>query len=434
MAQETSPVVSGRMLAPSEALHAEPAETVAYTVVVQGPLQVLALSRAFEASCRAHPVFTARLRSGAAGNEIVVADHSVPAVRVRAASGEPVPATRRLNHDSDLVGLEVSHAGDRAAVTLLTDHCVADAAASVALLAELWGHYTDILATGQPTLLPVSPVPRSLESLLAHRGVPRRERHGMEALFEPAQPSNRPEPAPSTAEARGAGSGGHTGRRIRLTAGTTSALARLGRAGGVSIHGLISAVVMIAHAEAGADGVEEMSVPLMYPVDVRSRISPPVDPLDGTNIFGTVGFKRSVGIDTDPLQLARDLLGELHESIREGVVQQAQLHLTGRDGEAADGPAMVLSPDTVLLTNWGRIPELRTPSDLTVEDFRGAILQQPLRPAGATDSDEPPAPTSTYIVTTCKGRLSVELTTAHPAAQADAIVSAMERLIGRLAG
>ena len=56
---------------------------------------------------------------------------------------------------------------------------------------------------------------------------------------------------------------------------------------------------------------------------------------------------------------------------------------------------MVLSADTIMLTNWGRIPDLRTPQDLRVEDFRGAILGQSLRPVGRSDPDEPPAPTST---------------------------------------
>ncbi|WP_107090688.1 phthiocerol/phthiodiolone dimycocerosyl transferase family protein [Streptomyces sp. WM6378] len=34
-----------------------------------------------------------------------------------------------------------------------------------------------------------------------------------------------------------------------------------------------------------------------------------------------------------------------------------------------------------MLTNWGRIPDLRTPARLTIEDFRGAILSQRLSAA-----------------------------------------------------
>jgi hypothetical protein len=113
-------------------------------------------------------------------------------------------------------------------------------------------------------------------------------------------------------------------------------------------------------------------------------------------------------------------------------VQQSQLHLTGQDDAASDGPATALSQNTILLTNWGRIPNLRTPSGLTVEDFRSAILQQPLRLPSVSNPQEPPAPTSTYIVTTCNARLSVELTTAHSAALADDIITAIEQTIDRL--
>ncbi|MEV7526516.1 hypothetical protein [Streptomyces sp. NPDC091371] len=424
------PALAGRLLAPSEAMHVEPTETVAYAVAVQGPLGVSALTRAFEASCRVHPVFTGCIRSEGASAELVMRDdRPVPAVQVRTTDGEPLPATRKLDHAKDLIGLEVSRNGGRSSVTLLTDHSLADARASLALLAEIWGHYTDIIATGQPTPLEVQPIPESLESLLAHRGVTRLGRSGVEALFEPA-------PGPDLhKEARPAGAAlaaRQVRRRIRFTADTTSALVRLGQANGLSIHGLVSAAVMIAHAQVAAEGPREVAVPFMYPVDVRARISPPVEALAGTNIFGTVGFKRSVGADTDPLVLAKALLEELNESVSDGVVQQSQLHFTGPDNDAPPPPVqtpVVLAADTTMLTNWGRIPHLRTPGDLTITDFRGAILDQPLRPVVGADPDAPPAPTSTYIVTTFDGRLSIELATAHTDARADAIIAALETTI-----
>ncbi|KOU36239.1 phthiocerol/phthiodiolone dimycocerosyl transferase family protein [Streptomyces sp. WM6378] len=420
---------------------------MAYAVVVEGLLDVLALSRAFEAVCRAHPVFTGCIRSGDAGHELVVGEgRGVPAVRVRAGDGDPA-AGRGLDHAEELIGLEVSRAGDCSTVTLLTDHTIADATASVALLAELWGHYTDLVETGLPTPIGVFPIPQSLESLLARRGVTRLARNGVEALFEPV--TRRPvwpeavSPAVASPTAEPALP---VHRRIRLTADATAALARLGRANGISVHGLTSAAVMIAHAKAAAGGPNDVVVPFMYPVDVRTRISPPVDALAGTNIFGTAGFKRSVGANTDPLLLAKALLAELDASITDGVVQQSQLHLTGQDQDrsAPAGTPVALSADTTMLTNWGRIPDLRTPAGLTIEDFRGAILSQRLRPpAGATPGEppaptsgatpgEPPAPTSTYIVTTFNGRLSAELATAHCAPRADDIVSALDETIHQM--
>ncbi|WP_407836416.1 hypothetical protein ACE1OC_08050 [Streptomyces sp. DSM 116496] len=449
MSEKTVPTLAGRMLAPTEVAHVEPMETVAYAVTVTGPLNASALSEAFAATCRAHPVFTGCLRSGPAGTELFLdGNRTVPPIRFRTGDGNPEPATRTLDHADELIGLEVSHGDRRSTVTLLTDHSIADASASVALLAELWGHYTDIVETGLPTPLGAFPVPESLEALLAHRGVTRLERNGLEALFEPFAVPDRPEdPAADAAAPTGERARSARGR-IRFTAETTSALARVGRANGVSVHGLVSAAVMIAHAgvKAAADHVHEVAVPFIYPVDVRTRISPPVDAFGGTNVFGTVGFTRSLGVHTDPVVLAKDLLDELKASIEDGVVQQSQLHLTGPDqeqeqaqeqdvstpAEAAAGTAYVLADDTVMLTNWGRIPELRTPAGCGIEDFRGAIIDQRFRPAGRATPWEPPAPTSTYVVTHFAGRLSVELATAHTSARAAEILSALERTVREL--
>ncbi|MGW6686862.1 phthiocerol/phthiodiolone dimycocerosyl transferase family protein [Streptomyces sp. NPDC054961] len=102
-----------------------------------------------------------------------------------------------------------------------------------------------------------------------------------------------------------------TGRGAGTGRGTTSALVRVGRANGVSVHGLVSAAVMIAHAEvkAAADHVHEVAVPFIYPVDARTRISPPVDAFGGTNIFGTVPelpwyCQESAGTCSQPRRLA----------------------------------------------------------------------------------------------------------------------------------
>ncbi|KOU36428.1 hypothetical protein, partial [Streptomyces sp. WM6378] len=57
-------------------------------------------------------------------------------------------------------------------------------------------------------------------------------------------------------------------------------------------------------------------------------------------------------------------------------------------------------------------PKHNLAAGLTIEDFRGAILSQRLSPPAGATPGEPPAPTSTYIVTTFNGRLSAELATA----------------------
>lgn len=187
-------MLAGRLLAPSEAMHLEPAETVAYAVVVEGPLDLFALTGAFEASCRVHPVFTGYIRT---------------------ADGEPAPATRKLIHADELIELEVSHA---------------------------------VTAPRSPR------AQRRGDTLRAgHTTRPAREVHAAAAT-------------PATRKVR---------RRIRFTTETTAALVQLGRANGLSVHGLISAAVMIAHAQVAAKGPEEVTVPFMYPVDVRSRVSPP---------------------------------------------------------------------------------------------------------------------------------------------------------------
>lgn len=398
----TSTVI--RPLAPSEVTFAGAGVYMGYAVQVSGRLDLSALAAAYEALVRAYPVLGARLEpTDDGGFDLVAATADAPHLSV--VDGDPDQLIRDQKFDQRAVLSHVSvvRDGDTAGVTLFTHHSIADAYHSLAALADLWSCYTDVV-TGRSPEREVRPYPASIEQLLAERGIekmtaPVPEQPGADVEPVVAEPAVS-EPSVTEALVDDDRRRAPLVARCHLSVAETAALVELGHQEGVTINGLVSAAILLSDAEIRELPLTEMIY--LYPVDLRTRITPTVGKTDGTNLLGSAEYRPaadSMGL----VELARGICESLAVDIAEGVVQQTPLHVPKRNTAGATPP-----PGTLIVTNWGRVPELRAPQGLRITDFRSAVVSAPRAPKHPSGG--------ACIISTFGGRLSIEIHHAEEAA------------------
>ncbi|MEV6325185.1 hypothetical protein AB0M45_28980 [Nocardia sp. NPDC051787] len=375
-----------RPLAPSEAIFANSEVLVGYSIRVAGRLDLTALSAAFEAVVRARPILAARLESDGHGGHLLLESPGAPP-EISVADGDPeqLLTGAQLDQRRTLGALCVVRDGDKAGITLVTHHSIADAYHSLAVFAELWSCYTDLARGCLPELAPHG-FPRSVEDLLRERGV--------EKIDTPALP---PRPVgvarincaddpdyqlPRTA-------------RCRLTREQTAALVELGHREKTTINGLASAAILLTEAELRGLPLTELSY--TYSVDLRTRVRPPIGMTEGTNVLGFANFVPPPGATL--VGLARGISDALRAGIGSGIVQQTPLHIP----EIAAGPPPS-APGIVLATNWGRVRRPRVPDALRITDFRSIMLGKPDKTGHRLQQ-----PSGTIIISTFDDRLSIEI-------------------------
>ncbi len=369
---------------------------VGYAVQVTGRLDLTKLSAAYAAVVRAYPVLGARLApTGDGGYSLVAGTGAAPAISVVDDDPDRLLTDQKLDQGETLSAVCVTRAGDTASVTLLTHHSIADAYHSLAVLAELWSCYTE-LVSGQTPARPVHAYPVSIEEVLAARGIEKRE---LPAPDDQTGTPTEPHPAPSATEPA-AGENRQTvpdSSRCLLSEAETTALIELGHRTGVTINGLVSAAILLTEAE--IRGLPLNEIVYVYPVDLRTRLTPTVGRTDGTNLLGFADY-HPTGDTTDLVELAEDICAALHTALADGTVQQTPLHIPD---QIAAGPPQL--PGMMIVSNWGRVPALAAPDGLRITDFRSTVTAAP--PAGTPPPPEQPEG-GAAIVSTFGGRLSIE--------------------------
>ncbi|MFI6216660.1 hypothetical protein ACIBCD_32085 [Nocardia brasiliensis] len=374
----TSSQLLVRPLAPSELMYFRFGLYVGYSTRVRGRLDPAVLGRAFETLRAAYPVLSTRIVQDDESGPAIATVPDVAAALFEVAGPVEDPLYELPDLDGRAAAIHmVRGSDDTAAVTLLTHHAIADGHHSLHLLSELWQYYT-AHAEGAPVAPARHAYPHSLEHLLAARGVavaPAVELPDADGLESPTGTSAYP------AERV----------RTRLSANETRSLLATGRQHGTTINGLVSAALLAATAQ--SRGVDIDTLHYTYPVDLRSRVSPRIGYPEGTNVLSIAYFAADPHSERDLLALARAVSGTLRESIATGALFTGGAEL-----------ASLLTPEALskalISTNWGVIPPLQTPADLTIEDFHPLMSDAPL-----------PALTP-HVITTYDGQLTID-TRAH---------------------
>ncbi|WP_086666781.1 phthiocerol/phthiodiolone dimycocerosyl transferase family protein [Lentzea kentuckyensis] len=349
-----------RGLSPTESWYAALGAYVGYAVEVRGRLDVDALTTALEAVRHSYPVLAARLDQVGDQRVVVTGTEPLPGVSV-VSVGTADPSAPLTGFDVDprdgVSAVHVVHDGDRAIVALVIHHAIADGHHAIAVLEDFWACYTDAVQ-GRATVLPVHGYPDAIEKILSNRGI-----GDFEYPVPPArQPAGR---AADTADLPV-----FTNQLVRCEFGT-DALLDLGHRTGVTLNALVSAAII--QAEAAERGRPVTEIPYAITVDMRTRLTPQVAMAAGTNVISFVGFTASEDTGSDLISLARAVGARLPEAVEE----RTEIHRNAAGiHDFVDGLTRPSAPGSVLTTNWGTVPALRSPAELTFGAFHGALYNK----------------------------------------------------------
>ena len=354
-----------RYLSVSEEFYAKAENFIGFTVTLRGPVDVAAMSEAFDALMRAHPAHAGHLERGADGrHQIMVDDYEHSGIWLEKI--DELPVEKLPNQSEALVNLRLRLGEDRCELTLFTHHALADANHQFALLDQLFGWYTDIVTGAGIGQAKAEPIPVPLETVLSERGIVKLQRFGLErflpAMFAYDLPPSR----------RNAGRVGQQSVRVpsaicRLTRQDSQALADICADRRISLNALVAAAILMA--EWRIRETPHLPIPYIDPVDLRFFLTPPVGPTQATNPLGMAMYLAEINAKTDVIDLARDIVEAFRSDLAEGVIAQSFLHF----GEQYEGNPPGL-PDVVMTTDAGEMPPVRTPPGLTVEQYDVEVL------------------------------------------------------------
>jgi phenolphthiocerol/phthiocerol/phthiodiolone dimycocerosyl transferase len=379
-----------RKLARSEEVFAHNQTFFALAVQMSGPVDVDAMSDAFDALLQSRPIFAGHLEPSDDGRHQIVADDFLhPGIWVIGPNHGSPSAAMQLDQNQSLLNLRLKIDGERTELTLYVHHSLADAHHVFGLLEELFCRYTDAVSTGDVGPITPQPAPESLERVLEKRGMGKKARSGLErfmpVMFAYELPATEPPPMPANPDVPQV----IPAARIRLTEQETADLVEFGLANQLSLNSLVAAAILLAEWE--LRNTPHIPIPYLYPVDLRNLVSPPVSATGSTSPMGVATFLAEIGPDTDIVDLARDIIASFRADLSDGVIQQSVLHFSLQ--YQGNPPGL---PPMVLCTDAGPIPGVRTPAGLQLDDF-ASEMHCPAR-----------APVDMYSVGTFADRLFIE--------------------------
>ncbi|MBF6063733.1 acyltransferase [Nocardia terpenica] len=386
-----------RPLAPTEKSFAQNDAFSGYVMRTVGRIDRDALQAAYSAVCQAFPVLAATLQTSD-GETYLVESADTPEPRFHEGDPDEPLTGAAMDSSRALSALNVVGNGDESSVALMGNHSISDGSFFLEVLTSLWSAYSAALA-GTTVDLPRRPFPKSLEELLAERGIERR------SAAAPSEAPRSPAPEPERVEVV------QRSAQFRLTEAETTALVDLGHREHVTINGLLSGAILLAEAEVSGRPLAEFQY--IFPVNIRHRFTPPVGPTEGTIVLGYIGFEVPEIAEPDAVTIGRAVGDQLKarmsdDSLLTSFLDLAEYRSAGaraQNAEAAQdsgAPAQQRGPAIISLTNWGRIPRLQLPDDLRMTNFHSA------RRTKAPVGHARPTNVSRYTASTFNGRLGIE--------------------------
>lgn len=358
----TFPTAVIRRLAPSEDFFAETQTFTSVTLELAGPLDVDAMSMAFDCLLEEFPVYAAgHIEQAADGRFQIVGDDLLhPGMWL--AEDADADAEMPLDQGVSLINLVVRPSGDGGELTLYVHHSLADGNHIAGLLFELFTRYTSVVTTGDAGPVSPQPAPEPIEAILEQRGVHKLPRSGMDR-FIPAMFAHELPPRRSTNSTKFSRPVAVPTARGRLSKAETAALVKYGRRHRLFVNNLVSAAILLAEWQVRE--TPHIPIPYVYNVNLRPLLEPPVSPTACTLALGVATYLAQITPATTMVELAREIAATLQTDLADGVVQQSLLHFNLQYEGTVPGLA-----DVVLSTNIGNVTAMPTPPGLEVVGFQ----------------------------------------------------------------
>ncbi|WSZ35094.1 protein kinase [Streptomyces sp. NBC_00882] len=389
-----------RVLCPVENLYVAQRSRAVLSCALDGPVDSAALSAAFEAVTAEQPQLLTHIVPDGDGHAL----ESLPEAerpRLRTRTGGEEAYVEELNTPLTVGGpltravLVSDPDEERHTLVLSIDHVITDGHSGIALLNTLWDRYRERMGDTLAPRTPVAELPAPISTLLPRsdaadtakyleQRVENVGRRPVELVAYDVQAAEEAPEEPHRIEVR----------RLLLDTEPTTGLRERARAEGLSVHALISAAVLLA-ARRRMDGTDPRVLGCLSPVDLRSRLSPPVP---ATLMVAAVSMHLQalpVGEDTDVLELAREFGDGLRDFLDRGD-HFREMHIMP---SVPQHPTLHLG--TVIVTNMGAVSGPRLPEGTRVTDVR-------LTPAREHYFPQAGRSPIMACVTTFDGRLAIE--------------------------
>lgn len=358
-----------RVLCPVEDLYVAQRSRAVLSCDLDGPVDTAALSAAFEAITAEQPTLLTRIVPDGDGHALeILPDAERPRLRIRTGGAEAY--TEEINSPLTVGGpltravLVGGPGGRRHTLVLTVDHVITDGHSAIALLNTLWDRYREITGGTESPRPPAAGLPAPISTLLPHSDAAETAKYLEQRVWEAGR--HPVELVPYDVDATGeAPEKPHRieVQRLLLDAGPTAGLRARARAEGLSVHGLIGAALLLA-ARRRLDGPGPRVLRCMSPVDLRSRLSPPV-PADVMVAAVTAHLQAlPVAEDTDVLGLAREVGDGLRDFLDRGDHFQEMRIMPS----VPRHPTLHLG--TVIVTNMGAVSGPSLPDGPRVTDVR----------------------------------------------------------------
>jgi hypothetical protein len=357
-----------RKLDNSEEMLAETEHFVGLGAHLEGPIDIDALSAAYEVLLEAYPILCAHIERGPDGRHQLVTDDLLPegleVIELDDPAAEAPPP--RFDQRESLVHLRLTIKAGQGHPTLYVHHSLADGHHMYFLIEELLGFYTEMVTTGSIRPVTANPTPKSLETVLAERGIEKQKRSGVERFMPAMFAYDLPPSRRATTDVKPASPVRVPMVSCRLSERDTDAIVALCRAQGLGLTAVLAAAIVMAEWQ--LRGKTNAPVPLLYTVDLRYFLSPPVSATGCTNPVGLATYLAGIDHRTRVVDLARDIGETFQSDLAEGVIQQSRLHFSPQ--YVGNAPGL---PDVVLLSDNGLVPPLRTPPGVEVTATHGEL-------------------------------------------------------------
>jgi hypothetical protein len=202
--------------------------------------------------------------------------------------------------------------------------------------------------------------------VLTERGIQKQKRSGVERFMPAMFAYDLPPSRRATTDVKPASPVRVPMVSCQLSERETDAIIARCRAHGLGLTAMLSAVILLAEWQ--LRGRSNIPVPLIYTVDLRYFLSPPVSATGCTNPVGLATYLAEIDRKTAVIDLARDIAETFRSDLNEGVIQQSRLHFSPQ--YVGNAPGL---PDVVLLSDNGLVPPLRTPPDIEVTAIHGEL-------------------------------------------------------------
>jgi hypothetical protein len=317
-----------------------------YVVEYRGELDKKALDRSFKLLCLRHPMLRGLVTADDTGYLLHVPPDRELALEAHDGGEQALlrEVRRPWNCEETLTQLIVIRGEAGGFVAFRLDHSIADGGCRMAMFHELWRHYYDLTVGGAASVEPGTELPCSPERLL------RKRIQGIDTPDVPGR-AKPPQPAHDLLELR-----------IWLTPDDTARVVRAAKAAGISVHALVSGVIMAAHRDQGT-AAEPAGMMYWSPVNIRHRLVPPVGPTETTNLSLIHEELTIVDSSADPVDIGRTLKAALDEAIANHELPTGPPQKTF---ETTLGRHLA----TVLVSNYGVMRRFAQPAGLEIIDFR----------------------------------------------------------------